>query len=73
MTPYSVQARDQTFVKGYGFFSFVRNIGKNIGKSMSGKYSQKRLGHAKKSATVALKTASKREVKIQRRNWWFDW
>ena len=39
MTPYSVQARDQTFVKGYEFFSFVRNIGKNIGKSMSGKYS----------------------------------
>ena len=60
MTPYSVQARDQTFVKGYGFFSFVRNIGKNIGKSMSGKYSQKLLGHAKKSTTVALKSASKR-------------
>ena len=60
MTPYSVQARDQTFVKGYGFFSFVRNIGKNIGKSMSGKQGQNLLGHAKKSATVALKTASKR-------------
>ena len=60
MTRCLVQVRDQTFVKGYEFFSFVRNIGKNIGKSMSGKYSRKRLGHAKKSATVALKTASKR-------------
>ena len=37
MTRYLVQVRDQTFVKGYEFFSFVRNIGKNIGKSMNGK------------------------------------
>ena len=58
MTRYSVQPRDQIFVKGYGFLSFVKNmcknIGKNISKSLSGKYSpsvlairQKLLDHAK--------------------------
>ena len=36
-----------------------KNIGKNISKNLSGKYSQKRLDHAKKSATDALKTSSK--------------
>ena len=43
--------------------SFAKNIGKNIGnnvsKNLSSKYSQKLLVHAKKSATDALKTASK--------------
>ena len=45
------------------------NIGKNISKSFSGKYSpgmlamhQKLLDHAKKSATDALKTSSKRVI-----------
>ena len=33
--PYSVQPKDQIFVKGYGFLSFARNIGKNIGKHIS--------------------------------------
>ena len=58
MTRYSVQPRDQIFVKGYGFLSFVKNMcknfGKNISKSLSGKYSpsmlamrQKLLDHAK--------------------------
>ena len=45
MTRYSVQLRDRTFVKGYGFLSFARNMGKNIGKNisknLSNKYSQK--------------------------------
>ena len=43
MTRYSVQPRDQIFVKGYGFLSFAenmsKNIGKNIRKSLSDKYS----------------------------------
>ena len=59
MTRYSVQPRDQIFVKGYGFLSFAKNMGKNIGKNisknLSGKYSQKLLDHAKRSATDALK------------------
>ena len=32
-----------------------KNIGENIGKSLSAKYSQKLLGHAKQSAADALK------------------
>ena len=28
---YSVQPRDRIFVKGYGFLSFAKNMGKNIG------------------------------------------
>ena len=39
------------------------NIGKNISKNVSGKYSQKLFDHAKKSATDALKTTSKRVIK----------
>ena len=38
------------------------NIGKNIMKSLSGKYRQKLLDHAKQSATDALKTASKIQI-----------
>ena len=41
---YSVQPRDQIFVKAYGLLSFAKNIGKNIGKNISknfrGKFSQ---------------------------------
>ena len=40
----SLQPRDQIFVKGYGFLSFAKKVGKNIGKNISknliGKYSQ---------------------------------
>ena len=35
MMCYSVHARDQMFVKGYGFLSFAKNIGKNINKNIS--------------------------------------
>ena len=62
MTLYSVQPRDQIFVKGYGFLSFTKNMGKNIGKNitknLSSKYNQKILDHAKQSTTDAIKTAS---------------
>ena len=34
MVRYSVQPRHQIFVRNYGFLSFVRNIGKNIGKNL---------------------------------------
>ena len=36
-----------------------KNIGKNVSKALSGKYRQKLFGHAKQSATDALKTSSK--------------
>ena len=29
---YSVQPRERIFVKGYGFFSFAKNMGKNLVK-----------------------------------------
>ena len=32
MTRYSVQSRDQIFVKAYGFLSFSKNIAKSIGE-----------------------------------------
>ena len=60
---YSDQPRDSIFIKGYGFLSFAKymrkNIGKNISKYLSGKYSQKLFHPAKQSATDAFKTASK--------------
>ena len=37
MTRYSVQPRDRIFVKGSGFLSFAKNMGRNIGKNVSSK------------------------------------
>ena len=51
---HSIKPRDIRYVKGYGFLSFAKNIGKNI----SNKYSQKLIDSDKKSATDAIKTAS---------------
>ena len=66
MTHYSVQQRYRMFVKGYGFLSFARNMGKNIGKNvikdLSNRCRRKLLDHAKQSATDALKTASKKAI-----------
>ena len=55
---YSIEPRDRIYVKGYGFLSFA----KNMGKSLSNKYRQKLLDSAKKSTTDAIKTASKRAI-----------
>ena len=41
MTCYSVQPRERIFVKGYGFFSFAKNVGKNINKNISKNLSRK--------------------------------
>ena len=73
MTRYSVQPRDGIFVKGYGFLSFAKNMGKsiveNISENLSGKYIRGRLAmrqklpdHAKQSETDTFKTTSKREI-----------
>ena len=32
---YLVQARDGIFIKGSGFLSFAKNMGKNVGKYIS--------------------------------------
>ena len=55
---YSIEPRDRTYVKGYGFLSFA----KNIAKSVNSKYCQKLLDSSKKSATDAIKTALKRTI-----------
>ena len=55
---YSVEPKDRVYVKGYGFLSFAKNMGKN----WSNKYSQKLLNTAKKSTTDAIKTASKSAI-----------
>ena len=54
---YSIEPRDRIYVKGHGFLSFA----KNMGKSLSNKYGQNLFDSAKKSTTDAIKTASKRE------------
>ena len=56
---YSIEPRDRIQVKGYGFLSFA----KNMGKSFSNKYGQKRLDCTEKSSAGAKKkTASKRAI-----------
>ena len=51
----STEPRYRTYVKGYGFLLFAKNLGKNL----SNKYGQKFLDSAKKSTTNVIKTASK--------------
>ena len=53
-TRYSIEPRDRVYVKGYGLMSFPT--------SMSNKYGTKLVDSAKKSATDAIKTASKRAI-----------
>ena len=55
---YSIEPWDKIYVKGYGFLSFA----KNMGKSLSNKYGLKLLHSAKKSTTDAIKTASKKAI-----------
>ena len=55
---YSIEPWDRIYVKGYGFLSSA----KNMGKSLSNKYGQKPLDSAKKPTTDAIKTASKRAI-----------
>ena len=55
---YSIESRDRTYVKGYGFLSFAKNMGNNL----INKYGQNLLDSAKKSTTDAIKTASKRAI-----------
>ena len=55
---YSTEPSERRYVKGYGRLSFAKSIGKNL----SNKYGQKLVDSDKKSATDALKTASKRAI-----------
>ena len=53
-----VELKDRIYVKGYGFLSFA----KSMGKSLSDKYGQKLLDRTKKFTTDAIKTASKSAI-----------
>ena len=55
---YSIKLRDRIYVEGYGFLSFAKNKGKNLGN----KYSQKVFDTAKKSTKDAIKIASKKVI-----------
>ena len=66
MMRYLVQ---KIFFKGYGLLSFAKNmdinIGKKFSKSVSFKYSQKSLDHAKKSVKIHLTLLQKEQFKKQ--------
>ena len=62
MMRHSVQPRDRMFVIGYGFWSFTRNMVKDISKILNSKYSHKLFNHAKLFFTDALKTASQTTI-----------
>ena len=55
---YSIEPIDRIYIKGCGFLSFP----KNMGKTLSSKCIQKLLDSAKKSTTDTIKTASKRAI-----------
>ena len=55
---YSIKPKDRIYVKGYGFLSFAKTMGKNL----SNKYGQKLFDRAKKSTTDVIRTASKRGI-----------
>ena len=52
---YTIEPRDRIYVKGYGFLSFA----KNMGKSVSNQYGQKLLDSAKKPRTDAKRAVQK--------------
>ena len=56
---YSIEPRDRMYVKGYGFLSFA----KNMGKTLSNKYGQKIFDTAKKSTTDAIKLLLKEQFR----------
>ena len=56
---YSIEPRDRMYVKGYGFLSFA----KNMGKTLSNKYGQKIFDTAKKSTTDAIKLILKEQFR----------
>ena len=55
---YSIVPREKRYVKGYGFSSFAKKIGKNL----SNKYGQKLVDTAKKSAKDALEIFGERAI-----------
>ena len=62
---YSIEPRERRYVKGYELLSFTNTMGTNatkVAKNLTNKHGQKLVDSAKKSATDALKIASKRAI-----------
>ena len=62
---YSIESRERSYGKGYGFLSFARNLGTHgtkVAKNLNNMYGQKLSDFAKKSATDALKITGKRAI-----------
>ena len=60
---YSIEPRNRIYVKGYGFLSFAKNMGKNL----SNRYGQKLLDSAKKSTIDTIKLLQKDQFKKQQK------
>ena len=60
---YLIGPKDRIYVKGYGFLSFAKNIGKNL----NNKYSKTLVDSAKKSRTDTIKTESERAIQKQQK------
>ena len=58
---YSIEPKDRIYVKGYGFLSFAKNMGKNLSK----KHYQKLLDSAKKSTQMQQKLFEKEQLTKQ--------
>ena len=56
---YLIEPRDRIYMKGYGFMSFAKHMGKNL----SNKYSQGIIDTTKKPTMDAVKTALQRAIK----------
>ena len=56
---YSIEPRNRTNVKGYGFLSFAKKT--KVAKDLNNKYGQKLLDSAKKITKDAIKSASKEQ------------
>ena len=71
MMRYSIEPRDQIFLKRYGFLSFGKKWVKRISKKLSGKYIKILHADHAASATDAVKNTSKRV--FQRKNDSSNW
>ena len=56
---HSIEPRDRTYLKGYGFLSFAKNMGTHL----RNKNVQTLLDSTKKSTTDVIKTTSKRAIR----------
>ena len=57
MMHYSIEPRDQIFLKVYEFLLFAKHMSKDVSRNL-----QRLLDHAKQSVTDALKPASDRKI-----------